>query len=90
MPVKIESGKFHGLMTGRDAERLVPLLVALGDEVAGAFAGRGQRRRAAGVELDEVDRLADVGIGLAPCLARLPDDQGRELVALCRASRLPP
>ena len=40
-----------------------------------------QRERALGVVLEEVDRLADVGVGLGPGLAGLADGQGGELEA---------
>ena len=58
----------------------MPLLVELADEAADAVP-REEACAAAGVELAEVDRLADVRVRLAPGLAALADDDAGELVA---------
>ena len=62
-----------------DAARLVEVLVLLAGHVAALRLG--QAEHLAGVVLAEVDRLGDVGVGLAPGLAALVDLPGGQLEA---------
>ena len=71
--MQMASGKFHGLMTTATPLGLVPGLVELADERPEALLSE-QGHGAAGVVLAEVDRLADVAVGVAPGLAVLLDD----------------
>ncbi len=71
-------GKVPGRDDGSDAERDVAELVVLAGELDGR--GRGvQLERFAAVELEKVDGLAYVGVGLAPVLSDLEGEPGAEL-----------
>ena len=70
MPAMMARGKFHGGNDGADAEGDVAELVALAGELDGG-GGRVEAEGFAGVELEEVDGLAHVGVGLGPVLADL-------------------
>ena len=85
MPHGIASGKFHGAMTAHDAARRVAQLVALAGHLEERRAAR-RARRAARVVLEEVDRLADVGVGLAPTASRTRGPRARR--ARARRSRI--
>ena len=63
---------------GRDAARDVAQLVALAGDLQQRPPGL-ERDRAPRVVLEEVDRLAHVGVGLGPWLGALPDLDRREL-----------
>ena len=71
MPVGIASGKFQGGMTTATPRGEVLGEVGLAGDVA--VPRLGQADHLAGVELAEVDRLGDVGVGLGPGLAALVD-----------------
>src|SRR5205807_4662011 len=64
-----------------DPERFPDQVVGLTAEVPEALA-REQPRRSLAVVLDELDRLRDVSVGLAPRFARLVNDPGGELLPL--------
>jgi deazaflavin-dependent oxidoreductase (nitroreductase family) len=68
------------LPVAHDPARHVAQLVALAGDLQQRTPGL-QRERAPGVELEEVDRLAHVGVGLGPGLGRLADHQRGDLVA---------
>src|SRR6185437_5046833 len=71
-------GEVPGRNDGADAEGDVAEDVAL----AGILDGRGggvELEGFAGVELEEVDALANVGVGLGPVLADLEDEPGTEV-----------
>ena len=70
-------GEVPGADDRGHAAGLVPLVVQLADEPAQARRGWNSADGHAGVILAEVDGLADVGVGLAPGLARLANHHGR-------------
>ena len=62
---------------GAHAERDIEEFVALARILDGR-AGGGQAQRLAGVELEEIDGLADIGVGLGPVLADFVGEPGHE------------
>ena len=78
MPAMMAKGKFHGRDDGAHAERDVKQLVALAGVLDGGGCG-GQAQGFACVELEEVDGLAHVGVGLGPVLADFVGEPGAEL-----------
>ena len=79
MPQGMARGKFHGGMTTATPAWHVLAGVGLAGNIAAARLG--QADHLAGVELAEIDRLGDVGVGLAPGLAALEDLPGSQLEA---------
>ncbi len=63
---------------GADAERNIEQAVALAGVLDGRGGG-GEAQGFAGVELEEVDGLGDVGVGLGPVLADFVGEPGAEL-----------
>ena len=78
MPAAIASGKFHGAITPVTPRGDVAHRVALARQLD-QRAAVVERERALRVVLEEVDRLADVAVGLGPRLAGLADGQRGEL-----------
>ncbi len=70
-------GEVPGRDDGADAERDVAELVALAGELDGG-GGAVEAEGFAGVELEEIDALAYVGVGLGPVFADLVGEPGAE------------
>ena len=89
MPMGIAIGKFHGAITPTTPRGPVAHLVALArdlEELLAPLEGDGP----AGVELEEVDRLADVGVRLGPRLRALADrERGEHRPVLPQPPRRP-
>ena len=76
-------GEVPGRNDGADAQRNVAQLVAFSGELDGR-GGCVQAQGLAGVELEEVDGLAYVGVGFGPVLADFEGQPGAELEACAR------
>ena len=77
MPQGMARGKFHGRNDHGDAAWNVLAGVGLTGNIAAA--GFGQADHLPGIELAKIDRLGNVGVGLAPRLAALEDLPGSQL-----------
>ncbi len=77
MPAMMAKGKFQGENDSADSERDVEQLVALAGILNGSRSG-GQSQRLAGVELEKVDGLADIGVGFGPVFANFIGEPGHE------------
>ena len=88
MPQGMARGKFQGGMTTATPRGRCSAGVGLAGDVAAARLG--QADHLAGVELAEIDRLGDVGVGLAPGLAAFVDLPGGQLEAALPHDRRPP
>ena len=78
MPAMMAKGKFQGGMTAPTPSGNVAELVALAGELDGG-GGLVEAEGFAAVELEEVDGLAYVGVGLGPVFADLEGEPGAEL-----------
>ena len=81
IPSGIASGKFQGEMTAVTPRGRVAQRVALAGRPAASGRAPVELDRASRVVLEEVDRLADVRVGLGPRLAALADGERGELGA---------
>ena len=89
MPAQMAKGKFQGLMIAATPRGSCHWWFSLAHESAQALRLE-EADGHAGVELAEVDGLADVGVGLAPGFARLADHDPGQLVAPAAQDRRGP
>ena len=85
-PERDRDGEVPGRDHRDDAARRVAQLVALAGHLAAAARPARASTRPARVVLQEVDRLADVGVGLGPRLRALADLERGDLAAGARAA----